>query len=225
MRLKVVGSGSSGNCYILETKEDALVIEAGVHLKELKKAIGFNIAKVSGVIVTHSHGDHAKHSASYKVNGLKVYDEFDGKLNIGSFKVLPFEVVHDVKTYAFMINHPEMGTTCFVTDTHYLPNRMRGLNNMIIECNYDQEILDQKVNSGKLLPFLRERIMTSHMELQTLKGVMKANDLTQVNNIVLIHLSDSNSNAEGFKQEITELTGKRVTIAEPGTDIDFNKEF
>jgi hypothetical protein len=42
---------------------------------------------------------------------------------------------------------------------------------------------------------------------------------------VLIHLSDSNSNAEGFKQEITELTGKRVTIAEPGTDIDFNKEF
>jgi hypothetical protein len=41
-----------------------------------------------------------------------------------------------------------------------------------------------------------------------------------VNNIVLIHLSDSNSDARRFKNEISELTGKNVSIAESGITID-----
>lgn len=37
MNLKVLGSGSSGNCYILENATEALVIEAGLPLMEVKK--------------------------------------------------------------------------------------------------------------------------------------------------------------------------------------------
>ena len=225
MQLKVIGSGSSGNCYVLETESEALVIEAGVHLKELKKAMDFNISKIVGVLQSHGHGDHAKYNTLYKINGLKVFEEFHGKFSLGGFSIIPFEVVHDVKTYGFLIHHEEMGTTCYISDTHYVPIKMKGLNNMLIEVNYCQEILDGNIATGVVPVMLRERIINSHMELQTVKGVMRANDLRKVNNVVLIHLSNTNSDADRFKREITELTGKRVIIAESGLVMDFNKEF
>jgi len=40
----------------------------------------------------------------------------------------------------------------------------------------------------------------------------EANDLSKVREIWLLHLSDNNSNAERFKQEIQELTGRMVFI-------------
>ncbi len=53
--------------------------------------------------------------------------------------------------------------------------------------------------------------------------MLKANDLRQVNNIVLIHLSDSNSDEKQFVKEITELTYKNVCAAVNGMEIDFKK--
>lgn len=55
MKLKVLGSGSSGNCYILENDSEALIIEAGVPIMETKKALDFNIRKVRGVVISHEH--------------------------------------------------------------------------------------------------------------------------------------------------------------------------
>lgn len=46
MRLKVLGSGSSGNCYILENENEALIIEAGLPFMEVKKALDFNVMKL-----------------------------------------------------------------------------------------------------------------------------------------------------------------------------------
>ncbi|WP_218163969.1 hypothetical protein [Chitinophaga sancti] len=60
------------------------------------------------------------------------------------------------------------------------------------------------------------------MNLKTCKELLAANDLSKVNNIVLIHLSDSNSNQFQFRKEIRELTGKTVHIAERGKVIPFN---
>ena len=60
MVLKVLGSSSQGNCYILENRDEALIIEAGVRFIEVKKALGFDIRKVSGCLITHQHNDHAK---------------------------------------------------------------------------------------------------------------------------------------------------------------------
>jgi len=62
------------------------------------------------------------------------------------------------------------------------------------------------------------------MELSTLKTMLLANDLSKVNNIVLLHLSDGNSHAVNFQNEIHSLTGKTVTIADKGMALEFNKE-
>ena len=77
MKLKVLGSSSSGNCYILESDTEALIIEAGLPFIEVKKALNFNVRKIVGVVVSHSHGDHAKYVAEYKKSGINIFQLFD----------------------------------------------------------------------------------------------------------------------------------------------------
>ncbi|TEB41564.1 MBL fold metallo-hydrolase, partial [Flavobacterium circumlabens] len=60
MKLKVISTGSIGNAYILETENEALLIECGVNILDIKKALDFNYHKVVGCIVTHEHQDHCK---------------------------------------------------------------------------------------------------------------------------------------------------------------------
>ena len=63
--------------------------------------------------------------------------------------------------------------------------------------------------------------MSSHLSLENCVELLKANDLTKTNNIVLTHLSDSNSNESVFKKTVEDATGKTVTIATKGVEIPF----
>ena len=56
MKLITIGSGSSGNTYILRSKEECLILDAGCEFRKVKIALGFNIRQISGVVVTHEHG-------------------------------------------------------------------------------------------------------------------------------------------------------------------------
>jgi phosphoribosyl 1,2-cyclic phosphodiesterase len=119
---------------------------------------------------------------------------------VGNFKVLPFKIQHDVaEPLGFIINHAETGNVLFITDSYYVSDTFRNIHNIIIEANFSQEIIDRKVKEGASPEFLRNRIFKSHMSLETCKKTLKANDLSKVHHIVLIHLSDGNSNAKHFK--------------------------
>jgi len=241
MKLKVIGSGSKGNAYLLENEQEALLIECGVHIMEIKKAVDFNVGKISGCLVTHEHGDHAKSIDEVMKAGINTYatkGTFSkskisicglrkkeipqkGQFRVGNFNVISFPTIHDVaEPCGFLINHNDCGTVLFLTDTVYSGFTFKGLNNIIIEANYDQEIIDEKLGDKK---FLRDRIYNSHMSLDTCMEFLKANDLTAVNNIVLIHLSDSNSHEINFAKKVSSLTGKDVRAAQNGMSINFNK--
>lgn len=244
MELTVLGSSSKGNCYILQNDNEALVIEAGVSLKEVKKAVDFNVSKIVGVLVSHEHGDHVGYVNHYLAARLQVYLsagtnrainwkgsffplllESGCKQQIGNFTVLPFDVKHDAsEPLGFLISHPEIGTMLFATDTYYLHYCFAGLTNILIECNYREDILKRNIESGKIPPSHYNRLLESHMSFKTCKEALLANDLRKVNNIVLIHLSDGNSNSEEFKKDIHEATGKTVHIADKGLKINFNKQ-
>lgn len=246
MILKTIGTGSKGNGYILETDTEALIIECGVKPLDIKKAIDFNVDKIKGCIVTHEHGDHAKYIKELINQGVDVYatpgtfkalktktenhrakqfskdnnDNWEAK-NMGGFKIKPFDINHDAaEPVGFLIYHPECGITLYLTDTSYSNYVFKGLNNLIIECNYSDEILEAKLNNNE---FLRDRIIGSHLSLETLLEMLAQNDLSKVNNIVLIHLSDSNSNAEEFKKIIRKATNCNVTVAEANQVIQFNR--
>lgn len=241
MKLKVISTGSVGNSYLLGSENETLLIEAGVNFNDIKKALDFDLSKVVGCIVTHSHGDHAKSIREVMSAGIETFasqktllgtltllhhNAFEitpGKTHhIGRFKVMGFEVKHDVPCLGFLIEHPECGKTLFLTDTFYCKYTFEGLNNIIIEANYSKEIIDRKYGKGSDKEFLIDRILQSHFSLDNCKDMLSANDLSKVNNIVLIHLSDSNSNEVQFVKEVSELTGKNVVAAVKGLEIEFN---
>lgn len=244
MTLKVLGSSSKGNCYILESESEALLIECGVKLDNVKQSLNFQLRKVVGCLLTHEHGDHAKYLSEFMKAGINVfaskgthdacgatdnhraYTTGNGaNFSIGGFRIMPFDVKHDAADpLGFLINHPETGNVLFLTDTFYVPYKFKNLHNIIVEANYSKEIIDKKRSQGYLPQFLNDRIIKSHMSLETCKELLQANDLTQVNNIVLIHLSDGNSDALHFQTEIKNLTGKTVHVADAGVVIEnFNK--
>lgn len=244
MKLHVLGSTSKGNGYILEGQSQTLILECGLPLKDVKEALNFDLTKVVGGIVSHLHGDHSKYASDFIKNGIPLWMNIEtaehianGKssslifcitarkqFSIGEFKIIPFSVKHDAPCLGFMINHPESGNILFVTDTHYIPNRFKGLNQILIEANYEAAILDNNLWKGAIDNTRYQRVLRSHMSVETCVEALKANDLKGVQNIVLIHLSPQNSDADLFKSKVVEATGKNVHIALKGLVIDFNKE-
>lgn len=237
MVLKVIASGSKGNAYILENEHEALIIEVGVRFSKIKEALNFNIGKVTAALCTHKHLDHAKGMKEALDCEIKVITskgtadalgiEHRGlrfikngqKMRIGNFDIMAFDVHHDVpEPLGFLIRHDEAGLICFLTDTTHCNYRFPGLNNVIVEANYCEDIINERLKYDKR--FLRDRVIESHMNINTCRDFLLANDLSNVNHIVLIHLSDSNSNEQQFHHKITAATGKTVTIAKPGVVIE-----
>lgn len=222
MKLKVLESGSRGNSYILENDTEALLIEAGVPFKDIVRHVEYK--KIVGCIVSHEHKDHAKYLKEYLDRGISYLDNDwlkDLGTSFGGFRIKAFVNYHNVPCFGYLIYHKDMGNVVFSTDTGYIEYTFKGINHWLVECNYSKEILDQRVEKG-FNPYLADRIVNDHMSLATCKEFFLANDLLNTRNIVLLHLSDSNSNAEQFQSEIGELTKKATYIAEKGLEIDLN---
>jgi phosphoribosyl 1,2-cyclic phosphodiesterase len=242
MILEVLGSSSLGNSYLLRGDNEILVVEAGAKLSRVKEALNFDISKIAAVLVSHLHNDHSGYIRDYLEAGMTILssrETFESKdlskfsylfkevipgrgYKIGQFKILPFELSHDVPCLGFHINHPESGNILFITDSFMCPYTFPNLNHIMLEVNYADDILDQKVLSGQLHPAVRPRLLMTHMSLETAKGLLKANDLSQVNNIILLHLSAGNSDEERFVREIRQATGKQVYAAHKGLKLALN---
>jgi phosphoribosyl 1,2-cyclic phosphodiesterase len=238
MRLKVIGSSSHGNGYaLIADSGQILLIEAGCPLMDVKKTINFRIDDIVCCIVSHLHGDHAKHISQYLRNGIKVFSDLCsgpgsrdhnsfpilGEFSIGEFKVKPFDLNHDIQCHGFLINHEECGNVVFMTDTQLIPFNFNGLNQIIVEANYDENILDNNVIEGKVPAYLSNRVIGSHLSIENCKQFLQETDLSQVINIVLIHLSGDNSHAVNFAKEIKSISASRVWIADKGMEIAFDK--
>lgn len=245
MILRVLGSSSRGNCYLLQSEKtgEVLILEAGVKIATIKKALSFNVEKVVGCIITHEHGDHAKSAADLANAFIPVYmSEGTAKakhlehvstvhmvqplkaFSVGSFDIMPFPTEHDAaQPYGYLIKHPECGCVLFATDTYYLRYRFPGVTNIMIECNYSLDKLRDNMAKGLIDHKRYNRTIKSHMSYQTCMETLMANDLTKVNNIVLIHLSADNSNADEFRKGIERVTHKNVVVAEPAMRLTFNK--
>lgn len=241
MVLKVIASGSSGNAYALVDDDGILLIEAGVPLQEVYEAINYNAMGVLGCLVSHSHGDHAKYIEEYIKSGIPIVTNHEYAVYLkdkypyymiqsgmasfdGIYSVATFDCIHDVPCVGFVIKNKSMGKLLFVTDTEYLKYRFEGINNIMVEANYSQEIIDENMNDGNIPKSLRDRIMKSHMSIETAKGVVEANKSAVLRNVVMLHLSGHNSDGKNFKEEMQKVAGEfcNVEIAKRGVEINID---
>lgn len=240
MLLTVLNSGSAGNGYMLSNGSETLIIECGIDILQVKKELDFDISSIIGAIVSHAHGDHSKHVGQFTKAGIPVLADqsvFDTwkvtghrakaiqprkPYYLGGFRVYGFELEHDVPNMGYLIHHEECGTVVFMTDTYFCRYTFQNVRHFLIEANYSTFILERNIAKGKIPSLLRDVVANSHMELDTCIDLLKANDLSQVHNIVLLHLSDSNSNEQQFVNKVTEATGKPVYVAKRGLFLNIN---
>lgn len=230
--LKVLATGSKGNCYIVQAGGEILLLECGIVWKEILKGLKFDLSNVVGCLVTHEHKDHCKAVNEVMKSGIDVYMSDGTKEEIGidsyrihevksqksfklrGFTILPFDTQHDVKEpLGFLIHHKELGKVLFATDTFYLKYRFDNIDHILIECNYSESILED-------LPPYRARLLKSHMSLETLKETLSTWDLEGTKDITLIHMSENHGEPEYFREEIEKVTGVKTLVAVPGLEID-----
>lgn len=230
LQFNVIASGSTGNCYTVYDGETGLLIEAGIPIIKIKQSLGFGLSTVSGVLISHEHQDHAKSVKDLMNCSIDVYmsagtaaalDIYGHRLHvvgigevfeIGSFEILSFPVKHDAREplgYFIRSCHNNLNLL-FFTDTYYLEYIFEDVDYIMAECNYSKAILSKNFSDGVISKALYERIYRSHMSLETLKEFLKAMDLKKLKQIYLLHLSDTNSDADLFKDEIQRLTGAEV---------------
>lgn len=235
MKLKILGSGSSGNCYILENDNEALIIEAGLPFMEVKKALNFNIMKIKAVLITHLHSDHHFYWFQYVRAGIPVFEPFklEGaslRFDNSQFIIQAFENrdrsgrwLHnnsdgsECPCYGFYITHPEMGSLVYASDTEYIKYRFKGLNHILCEANYDMQFVNRDEPNY-------EHRLRGHMSLDTALKFISTNDNPALRNVVLIHLSDKSGGPALFKQKTEETVkyGANVYVACKGLEVDMN---
>lgn len=236
MKLKCLGSGSSGNCYLLIAGNgETLIIDPGMQIKEIKKALNWNISCVVGAVCTHHHADHAKSVKNLEQMGISVFKPYEGPkpMSIGSasWTIQGFELTDkagkfmhtnadgtECPCYGFLISHPEMGRLLYITDTELIKWRFKNVNQILVEANYSKEIIQQENPNY-------EHVCRGHMELGTTLEFLKVNKGQDLRNVVLLHLSDNNSDAEMFAAKAKEVVGMAdVYVADKEMEIELNKE-
>lgn len=237
MKIQVLGTGSSGNCYKVEIGTATLLLEYGLPFKVIQKKLNFKVSEIDACLVTHEHMDHAKAvkdlmkagvdcymtkgtAEALGVSGhrLKAFDTWgECKYKTTYVKDLfiqSFEAVHDVaEPVSFYIGtKDEKESLVFVTDSAYLKYKIPDCNCLMIECNYVKSVLDKQVEDGKLNINLRNRIVKNHLSLETLVEALKVANLSRCKQIYLMHLSDGNSDEKLIKRTIQETTGLEVVV-------------
>lgn len=247
VKLICLGSSSSGNGYILDAGEEALILEAGISMVDYKKALNWNLRKVVGCLISHKHQDHSKHLPEVTKCGIRVMalEEVFDRLKdhsfcksiepmhgykVGGFKILAFDLQHanndrtPCPCIGFLIEHEAMGRLLFVTDTMMLKYHFPGVNHIMIEANYEDDLLNYNIEQGITESWQKPRLLASHLEVKQTARILQRSELNAVENIILLHLSSRNSDPDQFREIIQGATGKPVYIAKPGLTLELSKQ-
>jgi phosphoribosyl 1,2-cyclic phosphodiesterase len=220
MRVCSLASSSKGNCNIVYTDDEILLVDMGISLRELEEKfirLKLDMSKIVGVLISHEHSDHTKGILSlvrkFNIPIYCHYDAVDGVLNktkmsslcvsrfadsefkVGSFTVSAFKVCHDVCCVGFNIKESN-NKISIVTDlghtTREIVERLYDSRLVILEANHDENMV---IKSTKYPAVLKRRILSDHGHLSNISSAKVVAELAQhnVKQILFAHLSEENN--------------------------------
>lgn len=231
LQIICLGSGSSGNCYLLGKGDEYIMVECGLPYKTIISKMAeyeIDLTQIKSVVVSHSHKDHSLSLTEFETLGFPIFAPFREEIEVDLnkpftlsnwCKVRAFAVNHDVPCYGFVFLTSDNESLLFVTDTRYIesPYFKYKYNYIMIECNHirkqleaimDKAILDG--NQGKVFKFKRQA--SFHLSLAGTKKILKEMDLKDTKAIFLMHLSKECCNDAVIKKEIEGKFGIRTFV-------------
>ena len=170
--------------------------------------------------------DHSKSVAEIKKMGIPVWEPFldENKVQrryFGGFMVRSFDVPHDNEPcVGYLIECPNHDRLLYATDCEYIRYSFKkmNLNHILIECNYQQELVDRD------LPNYEHKIR-GHCSLDTCKEFIKVNATDSLQTVILCHLGQETTEPEECVAEIQKIVpGANVCVAERGLEVELRKK-
>lgn len=194
-----IGSGSCGNCYYLATEDDAILIDCGVGIRQLKKNLaeyGIKIGKIRGIMITHDHADHIKaagkfsseynipvyatpmvhegigrnYQTSVKVPAGNRHDiEKDEPFDVGPFKITAFYIPHDASENVGYFIEIGEHKFCVMTDVGDATEAVKGYICKSNHLVFEANYDSEMLEQGRYPDVLKERIASGKGHLSNTK--------------------------------------------------------
>lgn len=216
MTVRVLASGSKGNCTYVETKNHKVLIDIGtssLQIEKKLKEIGVDPKEIDSVFITHAHKDHiAGVNVFYKKYKPEMYLTkniiLEGSLKLDKYNNLTDEIVlddlkvsviptsHDAKDSRGYIFESEKKSMVYITDTGYIPEKyesiLKNKNIYVFESNHDVEML---MNNEHYPHFLKMRILGDEGHLSNKDSALYLSKYIGKNTkkVFLAHLSEHNN--------------------------------
>jgi phosphoribosyl 1,2-cyclic phosphodiesterase len=222
MRFASLGSGSKGNCSIVEFDGTTILIDCGFGARaacDRLELLGKSPSEISAILVTHEHSDHWNGvealSSKYNIpvylsagtfrarNMSAVSDSYiiidsHNDFTVGSLSITPVPVPHDAfEPLQFVVfsRHHRLG---FLTDlghyTSHVVSLYNGCDALLLETNYDDDMLA----CGPYPQFLKERVSGpfGHLSNHQASDLLRKLDLSRMQFLLAGHVSGKNNHTE-----------------------------
>ena len=217
MKIKVLASGSKGNCSLIETASARFLIDIGITYQRLKKELekmNLNLDDIDALLLTHAHNDHTSGlKVLLKHTNFKIYankdiikeltvdidkeriELYDSIMHLNSTELTIFKTSHDAKGSVGFLITDDGSSLVYITDTGYLNRKyfklLTNRNIYYIESNHDEKML----MDGPYPYYLKQRILSDegHLSNETTSKYLKKLVGDSTKYIILAHLSEHNN--------------------------------
>ena len=220
MKIKVLASGSKGNCSLIETASARFLIDIGITYQRLKKELekmNLNLDDIDALFLTHAHNDHTSGlKVLLKHTNFKMYanegiikeltldidkeriELYNSIMHLNSTELTIFKTSHDAKGSVGFLIIDDGSSLVYITDTGYLNRKyfklLTNRNIYYIESNHDEKML----MDGPYPYYLKQRILSDegHLSNETTSKYLKKLVGDSTKYIILAHLSEHNNKEE-----------------------------
>jgi len=229
MKICVLGSGSRGNCTLVESGDTTILIDAGfsgVEIRRRLQLVGRQLESITAILVTHEHNDHISgagilsrkaqipvyaNSGTYHATGSRLGKLFArGEFGTGEqfiidgLQVHPFAVSHDTEDPVGFVVSDGTYRFGYCTDTGkittLIEHHLQGCDALVLESNHDPKMLRE----GPYPLYLQQRVRSNkgHLANEDAGRFLKKLATRGLKHVVLAHLSETNNHPELALQSV-----------------------
>ena len=225
--VKVIASGSGGNCTALTSGSTTILIDAGIKFSTIQAALNFK--NPTAVLITHEHSDHA-HKPTIKEflkRGVEIL------MTHGTAKALELEprhnlyycaptatalidglfvncdpVQHDAEEPVSFTVYDGTDELFYVTDTGWLNFEPSTVTKLLVETNFACDVLTE----SRIATKQKERILENHLSIEQVVGVLGTTEMPRLKEIWLMHISKRHGNGEKFRRQVEAVVPESVKV-------------